>query len=104
VSARSVKELADIPFTGKLTDAFGDYTAAAMEFVRQLRFELDVAARDSQAGLERAHAKWWNLGIDARVRARLVARRLKRAREMADGMEHELQMFWAEYQRLFLDF
>lgn len=102
MSDRRIKELAEIEFEGSLEEAFGEYADQLQKLARKLVFELEMAANDSQAAMSRLHGHPLLFGIDARMQARLVARRLKRAKEQAEGLAVEARAFKTAYRTQFL--
>lgn len=98
---QKIDELARIEFTGSLSEAFYDYGRVMYVLGTRLRFELEVAASDSEAAMTSLKSTW-SLGINARIKARRVAKRLKRAMELADGIAAEGVALHAEYRRQFL--
>lgn len=103
MSGRSINELERVEFKGSLDQAFGDYAHVARTLARRLAFELEAGAGDSQAAMSRLHGHPLLLGLDARWRARQVAKRLKRATELAHGIAEEARKFHRDYRRQFLD-
>lgn len=98
---RRVSELAQIPFNGSLGAVFDAYARQADEISQKLAFEFEVAAGDSRAAMESLHGHPLLFGLDVRVKARRVAKRLKRASELADGIGHEAYMFHSDYRKHF---
>jgi hypothetical protein len=99
---RKISELAEVEFTGSLGAAFFAYSKAANELGRRLRFELEMAASDSQAAMGTLHGNPLLFGLDVKLRARRVAKRLKRAQELAYGLSEESRKFYDSYRRHFL--
>jgi hypothetical protein len=102
MSDRRIKELAEIEFKGSLEEAFGMYADELQKLSRRLVFELEMAANDSRAAMSRLHGHWWLLGLDAKVQARIVAKRLTRAQEQAAGLAVEARAFKTAYRRQFI--
>ncbi|WP_017559074.1 hypothetical protein [Nocardiopsis baichengensis] len=102
MSEQRIKELAEIPFEGSLEQAFSDYATALKKLSQQLAFEYEMAAGDSQAAMSRLHGNPLLLGLDAKLQARRVAKRLRRANELAKGLETEGRKFAREYRKQFL--
>ena len=102
MSARSVRELARVPFSGRLEVAFDSYSKEAEALAIRLRFELEAAAGDAEAAMRSLKGKWWLVGMDTRHSARKVAKRLKRAAELADGVRGEARAFSRSYHVAFV--
>jgi hypothetical protein len=101
MAERSVRELARIPFAGPLGNAFQAYSREAEDLARRFSFELEVAASDSRAAMESLRGHPLLFGLDAKIKARRVAARLKRAKELIDGMGHEAARFERSYRKNF---
>lgn len=99
---RTISELADVEFTGSLGAAFYAYSQRMQTLGRRLEFELEIAASDSEAAMSRLKGHPLLFGIDARIRARIVAKRLKRAQELARGLGTEGRKFHAAYEANFI--
>ncbi|MGW8528971.1 hypothetical protein [Nocardiopsis sp. NPDC055824] len=99
---KRIKELAEIEFEGSLGEAFNDYSRALKAISRRLVFEYEMAAGDSEAAMSRLHGHPLLFGLDAKIQARLVAKRLRRAQQLAKGLEAEARAFTREYKRQFL--
>jgi hypothetical protein len=100
--SRRISELAEVEFEGSLGEAFAEYSRRAQKLARALSFELEMAETDAQAAMSRLSGHPLLFGIDAKVRARRVAKRLRRARELADGTATEASQFIRTYRRWFL--
>jgi hypothetical protein len=99
---RNIDELATVRFTGSLSAAFQAYSAELYALARCWQFELDMASSDARAAMEQLHGHPLLFGLDARVKARRVARRLKRAQSLAHGLAEEAVRFNQSYRRHFL--
>nr|WP_157529409.1 hypothetical protein [Kibdelosporangium sp. MJ126-NF4]CEL23352.1 hypothetical protein [Kibdelosporangium sp. MJ126-NF4]CTQ94514.1 hypothetical protein [Kibdelosporangium sp. MJ126-NF4] len=100
---RRLDELARIEFTGSLGEAFGQYAAALRTVSNRWNTELELASTDVRAALGSMRGRW--LGLDAaarRMKARRVARRLKRAQTLAASLTGHAEWFPKEYARQFL--
>lgn len=100
---RQISELARIEFTGSLGAAFNDYSAELYALARRWQFELDMAAADVQAGLEALHGHPLLLGLDVRLKARRVAKALRRAQNLAHGLANEAQFLHRAYVQHFVN-
>lgn len=96
---RKIGELARIEFKGGLGEAFEKYSETGARLGRRFSFELEMAAGDSRAAMESLRGHPLLFGLDARVKARRVAKRLNRAQELASGISTELERFHRSYQR-----
>jgi hypothetical protein len=100
---RRLDELARIEFVGSLNEAFGHYATALQKIAARWDAELGLAAADARKALGSTRGRW--LGLDAparRVRARRVARRLRRAQTLAASVGKHARQFPREYQRHFM--
>jgi len=96
-----IPELETIEFKG--ASSIAEYSRAGRRIGRDLAAEFDQAAQEIQVVL--AHQKGHPLlmGVDVRLRARRVARRLERAAELANGLAVELVRFNAEFRVQFAE-
>ncbi|MFE6386770.1 hypothetical protein [Nocardiopsis dassonvillei] len=99
---KRISELASIEFEGSLGEAFDHYSRELRAISRRLVFEYEMAAGDSEAAMSTLKGHPLLFGLDAKVQARLVARRLRRAQELAKGLEVEARAFSREYKKQFL--
>ncbi|MFD0774706.1 hypothetical protein ACFQZ2_12280 [Streptomonospora algeriensis] len=103
MSEQRVKELAEIPFEGSLGEAFDNYSEALKRIGRHLVFEYEMSAAESQAAMSKLNGHPLLFGLDAKLQARRVAKRLRRAQELARGLETEARAFKREYKKQFID-
>jgi hypothetical protein len=89
-------ELETIEFTGAASIA--EYSKAGRRIGRDLAHEVAAAAEEIKAVLSAQKGNPLLLGMDVRLRARKVARRLERAAELADGFALEMVKFNAEFR------
>jgi hypothetical protein len=101
VSGSKIPELETIEFTGAASIA--EYSRAGRRHARDLAGELHSAAEEVKAVLSAQKGNPLLMGVDVRLRARKVARRLERAAELADGMALEIVRFNAEFRVQFAD-
>jgi len=99
---RSIDELAQIEFAGSLTEVFNAYSRELYALARRWQFELDMAASDSRAAMEALHGHPLLFGLDAKLKARRVSKRLKRAQSLAHGLAEEARQFDRAYRKHFL--
>ena len=94
-----IPELEAIEFKGHKSVA--QYSKAGRDLCRDLSAEFDFAAEELQAVLARQKGHPLLMGIDTRLRARKVAKRLHRASELAAGAAVESVKFYAEFRLQF---
>lgn len=100
---RRLDELAKIEFTGSLGESFGHYAATLRAVSTRWDTELGLASTDVRAALTSMRTRW--LGLDAaarRMKARRVARRLRRAQTLVAGVTKRAERFPKEYAKQFL--
>ncbi|WP_156893661.1 hypothetical protein [Actinokineospora enzanensis] len=100
---RRIDELARVEFTGSMGEAIGHYSAALRNISRRWDTELGLASADVRAALVATRGSW--LGLDKaarRVRARRVARRLRRAQSLAAALASRADRFRTQYAKQFL--
>ena len=100
---RNITELSGIEFRGSLDAAFEKYGEELEALGQRWAFELELAAADSRAAMESLRGNFWLLGVDVKLKARRVSKRLKRMQEMAHGMGCQGPKFHRAYQRHFLN-
>ena len=98
---RNIDELAQVEFTGSLSIAFHAYSQQLYALARRWQFELDMAASDSRAAMESLQGHPLLFGLDAKVKARRVSKRLRRAQSLAHGLAEEAVKFNQSYRRHF---
>ncbi|MFD0685885.1 hypothetical protein [Actinomadura fibrosa] len=97
-----IPELADIPFTG--AKSITEYSQAGRRICRDLAIEFDMGAEEVyQALVATARGNPLLFGVDIRMRARRVSKRLKRASEHQAAAGAELVAFWAQFRKEFAD-
>jgi hypothetical protein len=94
-----IPELSGIEFTGH--KAVVDYSKALRELQRDLSHETDYAAEEIQATLARQRGHPLLFGVDVRLRARKVAKRLHRVSELNAGAAIEAVKFYQEFRMQF---
>ncbi|MFC5744858.1 hypothetical protein [Actinomadura rugatobispora] len=103
MARRNITELSEIEFRGSLGEAFARYGEELESLGQRWAFEFELAAGDAEAAMASLHGQWWLLGLDVRVKAHRVAKRLKRASEAADGMGKQGAKFVRAYEKNFLN-
>lgn len=100
--ARSrIPELEVIEFKG--AQSVADYSRKLRTLGRDLAAELDCGAEEIQAVLSRQKGHPLLVGMDVRIRARRVARRLYRCAELSQGLAAEAVRFNQEFRLQFAD-
>lgn len=94
-----VPELSGIEFTGH--SSLVAYSKAARQLFRDITFELDFASGELYAVLCRQKGHPLLLGLDVRIRARRVCRRLDRMGQLSSGAAIESVAFYREFRRQF---
>lgn len=100
---RRIDELAKIQFEGSLGQAFYEYGQMMFALGHLLRVELDMAAAESEAAMASLKGHPLLFGFDARVKARRVSKRLRRAEDLAYGIAEEGRRFHADYVKHFVN-
>lgn len=98
---RRIAELAKIEFDGARSIAV--YSRTGRDVCKDLASEFDWSAEEFQAVMKAQRGNPLLLGLDVYLRARRVAKRLKRARELARGAGVECVKFNAEFRKHFGD-
>ncbi|KAB2347378.1 hypothetical protein [Actinomadura rudentiformis] len=103
MGTRNIDELAGIQFSGPLGEAFFAYAQQLYVLGQRWSFELDMASAEVQASLEAMYGNPLLFGLNAKWKARRVAKRLKRAQEMAHGIAEEGRKFYQAYEKHILN-
>lgn len=96
-----ISELAQIAFEGSLGEAFKRYGQALEELADRWAVELELAEGDAQAAMGSMTGHLLLFGVDSRIKAYRVAKRLARAREMVDSIAARADAFHRDYRRNF---
>lgn len=103
--SKRINDLSGIEFTGARSVA--QYSKAARALCRDLSREFEFSAEEIEGALiasMKGHPLLALVGApDVRLRARRVARRLRRASELAQGAAVEAVKFNAQFRREFAD-
>src|SRR5580700_1828355 len=83
------------------TSGVADYMSASRNLARDFANELDCAAGELYAALSRMQGHPLAFGVDMRLKARRVRRRLQRARDLVLGGGIECVKAWHTFQREF---
>ena len=94
-----IPELEGIEFNGHKSVA--EYAKAARGLCRDLAQEFDYSAEEIQVVLSKQKGHPLLMGVDTRLRARKVAKRLHRAAELAGGAAIESVKFYSEFRLQF---
>ena len=97
---RNVRAIAEIELRG--TEDIAAYSVSLKDLLTALAIELDLTARELQSTLEHSTGTALDRGI-ARLKARKVARRLHRARDLIQGAATEGARFWTTYRTEYED-
>jgi hypothetical protein len=98
-ASSKVPELSGIEFDGH--SAIRNYADAARKLFRDIAFELEFSSGELYAILSRQKGHPMLAGVDVKLRARRVCRRLDRMGQLASGGAIESVRFYAEFRRQF---
>jgi hypothetical protein len=98
---KRIPELEGIEFTGAKSVA--DYSKALRDLSRDMSNESEFAAEELVAVLSRQKGHPLLAGVDTRMRARRVARRLYRAAQLYNGAAVEAVKLYQEFRLQFAD-
>lgn len=102
MSKDRIPELANIPFTG--SKSITEYSQAGRKICRELTIEFDMAADEVYGALVASQkGNPLLLGVDVRLRARRVKKRLQRASEHTKAAGAEMVRFHAQFRKEFAD-
>jgi hypothetical protein len=95
-TSQRIPELEGIQFTGH--ESVRKYSQALRDLNRDLAHEAEFAAEELQVVLSAQKGHPLLAGLDVRLRARRVARRLHRAAELSAGAAIEAVKLYAEFR------
>jgi hypothetical protein len=95
-----VPELSGIDFDGHA--ALRTYADAARKLFRDIAFELEFSSGELYAILSRQKGHPLLAGVDVRLRARRVCKRLDRMTQLASGGAIESVRFYREFRKQFM--
>lgn len=99
-----ITDLATVEFRDKkIGGQIATYAKKSQRLGRDFAAEFDRAAAEARTAMHGLKGHPALFGIDVRVRARWVARRLERAKELAIALSAESVKFAAEYNRQFIE-
>jgi hypothetical protein len=96
-----IPELSGIEFNGH--KSVMEYSRKLRELQRDMANETDFAGEEIQAVLSRQQGHPLLMGVDVRLRARKVAKRLHRVSELNAGAAVEAVKFYREFRIQFAD-
>ena len=98
-SARSrIDHLGDIPFNGQVGKRVSQYALTLQALARDLAVEFDEGAMAAESAMRKLRKHPQLRGVKVYVRAMLVTRRLRRARDLCKGISAEAVKFNLQYQ------
>jgi len=100
---RRLDKLGAMEFKGQVGRAVAEYAKGTQRLAHDLAAELDVTAETSRAAMWKLRHLPQMRKVDVWVRARMVSRHLKRARDLCQGISAEAVKFNLQYRREFLD-
>lgn len=100
---RRLDKLGETSFQGRVGRAVADYAKGTQRLAHDMAAELDVSAETARAAMWKLRRLPTMRGVDVWVRAKLVSRHLKRARDLCQGISAEAVKFNLAYRREFLD-
>jgi hypothetical protein len=98
-----IEKLGDVGFRGQVGKNVARYARDTQQLARDLAIEFDVGAMAAESAMLKLKKHPRLRGIQVRVRAILVARRLRRARDLAKGIAAESVKFALTYRREFME-
>jgi hypothetical protein len=96
-----IPELSGIEFRGHAS--VSEYSSTLRALMRDIAYEIDFAAEEIYAVLSRQKGHPLLLGLDVKLRARKVAKRLHRAQECVTGAGIEAVKFYREFRLQFAE-
>lgn len=98
-----IDKLGDIAFGGQVGKQVAKYAKETQRLGHDLAYTLDNDKARARKAMLKLHGHPLLAGVDVRIRARMVTRKLKRARELARGISAEAVKYQMEYRKQFLD-
>lgn len=96
-----IPELSGIEFTGRRS--VEDYAKALRDLFRDLNAEIEFGGQELYEVLKRQDGHVLLFGIDVKIRAYRVRKRLDRLAQIAGGGAVEAVAFYAEFKRQFIE-
>ena len=98
-----ISRIGDIAFRGKVGENIAAYAKANQRLGHDFAQELEDGAMAAQKAMRKLEGHPALMGIAVRLRARRVARKLRKAKELAVALSAESVKFNQQYRREFLD-
>jgi hypothetical protein len=98
-----INDLGEMGFTGPVGRRVAKYGRANQDLARAFAYELECGAEAAIKAMCKLKGHPLLLGVDVKLRARVVGRRLYRARDAALAVSAESVKFVQEYRKQFLD-
>ncbi|MDL4814958.1 hypothetical protein [Actinomadura opuntiae] len=101
---RRLDKLSELHFRGQVGRAVAEYAKGTQRFAHDMAAELDTSAEAARSAMWKVRKQVPTLRVaEVWVRAKLVSRHLKRARDLCQGISAEAVKFNITYRREFLD-
>jgi hypothetical protein len=101
---KRLDEIADCEFVGKdIAGQIARYATLTQQFAHDVARELATAEEAARAGMRQLAGHPLLAGVDVRWRARRVARVLREARELCQGISAECVAFNVQFRREFAE-
>lgn len=97
-----IDHLGNIPFNGQVGKRVSQYALTLQSLARDLAVEFDEGAMSAEAAMRKLRQHPQLRGVKVYIRAMLVARRLRRARDLCKGISAEAVKFNLQYRLEFL--
>ncbi|MFC5744857.1 hypothetical protein [Actinomadura rugatobispora] len=98
-----MNEIGEIAFRGRVGQNVADYARANQRFAHDMAQELVNGAEAAARAMRKLDGHPGLFGVDVRLRARRVARKLRKAEKLALGVSAEVVRFNQQYRREFLE-
>lgn len=96
-----IDKLGDIEFVGQVGKRVAEYARTTQRLGHDLAYTLDSDADRARKAMLKLRKHPLLGGVDVRIRAWHVSRRLRRARDLARGISAEAVKYHAEYRKQF---
>jgi len=97
-----IQQIGEITFGGKVGKQISKYARENQRLAHDMAAELDVASGEALVAMRKLRRDPRFRRVDVWVRAVVVARHLRRARDLAQGISAEMVRFHVAYNREFL--
>lgn len=98
-----IARLGDHGFRGQVGKQIAKYARDSQQLGRDLAVEFDTGAMEAEKSMRKLRGHPALLGVDVRIRAILVTRSLRRARDLSKGIAVESVKLVLQYRKEFLD-